>query len=584
MPMRLSKRAAIGPHLCAISKRRADGPDPVFLLMRQPIFRVKAEENGERIAQQRLAVGRSRLRQLDVTYHHIGLPLHIIGIAGGQPLCNVEAVLIGFERAVAVAAGRADVTDAIIADRQIALPFGIIGIAGGQPLSYVEAVLIGFERAVAVAAGRADVTDAIIADRQIALPFGIIGIAGGQPLSYVEAVLIGFERAVAVAAGRADVTDAIIADRQIALPFGIIGIAGGQPLSYVEAVLIGFERAVAVAAGRADVTDLVIAHRQIALPFGIVGIAAQKALQEALSAFILVQGRRAIPKRRFYIAEQEISPMAKLRVVDAVTERDDALEALLGRVDIARALLQLAEEDEPFGIIGVDLGGLGIGAQRRIRVVQISEGALLAPKRGLVAGNALARARPLRDEVVERRLRRLAGFVAQRFLAPGLEQRLDAGFEVFAGEFRGRAGKGVALRACLGRLQRLPEFADLFANSADFIVHHFANGAHLRFDVFLGRRAAAAEHCRNANDTHNGAKDCARPFENRFRFRSRLPAGNMLDEQPKAVDGVLQKFPHLRPQMNAREIPRRGLPMLEPDRLANIVIAESAVALIRDLA
>ena len=84
-----------------------------------------------------------------------------MGIACRELLSNLEAVLIGFERAVAVAAGGADIADAVIADGEIALPFGVVGIARGELLSNVEAVLIGFERAVAVAAGGADIADLV---------------------------------------------------------------------------------------------------------------------------------------------------------------------------------------------------------------------------------------------------------------------------------------------------------------------------------------------------------------------------------------------------------------------------------------
>ena len=66
-------------------------------------------------------------------------------------LSNVEAVFIGFERAVEVSAGSADVADALIAYEEIALPFGVVGVACRELLCNVESVLIGLERAVAVA-------------------------------------------------------------------------------------------------------------------------------------------------------------------------------------------------------------------------------------------------------------------------------------------------------------------------------------------------------------------------------------------------------------------------------------------------
>ena len=74
----------------------------------------------------------------------------------------------------------------VIAHGEIALPFGVVGVARRELLCNVEAVLIGFERAVAVAAGGADVADAVIAHGEIALPFGVVGIARRELLCNVE--------------------------------------------------------------------------------------------------------------------------------------------------------------------------------------------------------------------------------------------------------------------------------------------------------------------------------------------------------------------------------------------------------------
>ena len=95
----------------------------------------------------------------------------------------LKAVVVGVERAVAVAARGGDVAYSIIAHRQIPLPFGVAGIAGGERLSNLEAVVVGLERAVAVAARGGDVAYSIIAHGQIPLPFGVAGIAGGERLS-----------------------------------------------------------------------------------------------------------------------------------------------------------------------------------------------------------------------------------------------------------------------------------------------------------------------------------------------------------------------------------------------------------------
>ena len=71
-------------------------------------------------------IHRPCLGKLPRAHNQIRLPNHIGGIARRELLCNVEAVLIGFERAVAVAAGGADVADLVITDGEIALPFGVV--------------------------------------------------------------------------------------------------------------------------------------------------------------------------------------------------------------------------------------------------------------------------------------------------------------------------------------------------------------------------------------------------------------------------------------------------------------------------
>ena len=149
--------------------------DPLLLIRRQLPLRIEPLQDRQPARQMMALIHRPCLGKLPRAHNQIRLPNHIVGVARRELLCNVEAVLIGFERAVAVAAGGADVADLVIADGEIALPFGVVGIARRELLSNVEAVLIGFERAVAVAAGGADVADAVIADGEIALPFGVVG-------------------------------------------------------------------------------------------------------------------------------------------------------------------------------------------------------------------------------------------------------------------------------------------------------------------------------------------------------------------------------------------------------------------------
>ena len=85
--------------------------DPLLLIRRQLPLRIEPLQDRQPARQMLALILRPCLGKLPRAHHEIRLPNHIGGIARGELLCNVEAVLIGFERAVAVAAGGADVAD-----------------------------------------------------------------------------------------------------------------------------------------------------------------------------------------------------------------------------------------------------------------------------------------------------------------------------------------------------------------------------------------------------------------------------------------------------------------------------------------
>ncbi len=102
------------------------------------------------------------------------------------------------ESTVSIPASSFDVPKTLITDTEVSLPFGVVGIARGEPLCNLQSVGKGLERAVAVASGFADIADFVIADGEVSLPFGVAGIARGEGVDKGLAALVMFEGGVAI--------------------------------------------------------------------------------------------------------------------------------------------------------------------------------------------------------------------------------------------------------------------------------------------------------------------------------------------------------------------------------------------------
>ena len=86
-------------------------------------------------------------------------------------------------------------------NNQVPLVVGAVGFGHGQPLGNLQGLLVVLARRVSLAQGLEQVAQLVVGYRQIALVVGAVGFCRGQPLGNLQGLLVVLARRVSLAQG-----------------------------------------------------------------------------------------------------------------------------------------------------------------------------------------------------------------------------------------------------------------------------------------------------------------------------------------------------------------------------------------------